>query len=163
MLSARCHIRHIGSPGKDARCAHLSATLRPGIGISPTNVGNATVLADGTPAKPIQGAETMQRARHSRFLFLGERPRSCDLIREPISRWVRSPFVDDDPVIDTTGDPLAGLHRQRRVDGHPHGQVRAASTTEPSLTTRLIRPHSQSSDAVSGSPVHPRRRRSARV
>ncbi|MBC9074995.1 hypothetical protein IAR57_05500 [Mycobacterium canettii] len=35
---------------------------------------------------------------------------------------MRSPFVDDNPVIDTTGDPLAGLHRQRRVDGHPHGQ-----------------------------------------
>lgn len=69
MLSARCHIRHIGSPGKDARCAHLSATLRPGIGISPTNVGNATVLADGTPAKPIQGAETMQRARHTGSCF----------------------------------------------------------------------------------------------
>lgn len=96
MLSARCHIRHIGSPGKDARCAHLSATLRPGIGISPTNVGNATVLADGTPAKPIQGAETMQRARHTGSCFSAN-ARGPAISSGTHLALVRSPFVDDDP------------------------------------------------------------------
>ncbi len=104
-------IRHIGFSGR-----MLVVPVRPGIRISPTNVGNATVLADGTPAKPSRRRD--DAAAH-RFLFLGGTRKV--LRSSETSRWVRSPFVDDDPVIDTTGDPLAGL---RDVDGHPHGQVR---------------------------------------
>ncbi len=133
-------------PGRMLAGAH-SAQHSPGIDI-PQTLARATVLADGTPAKPIQGAETMQRGH--RFCFR-RTPEVLRFIREPISRrCVESPSSDDD-------DPGHRHHRRSACWPAPTAltvtRTAARASDRPTLPTTWSGPH-PSRRRVSGSPVH---------